>query len=406
MSEASWKTPDFFKDVIVRDLRLECSDSFKITTFSVGKASEETAGYMSQIYRVLIEIEFTEEPIPHKPTSLSYIVKEKANSVFGGRLVELLSVFPRESEVYEKLLPVFERLASNERDGVRFGPKVYKTTTTPDTVIVMEDLARGQFCMPEKRYGLPVTDVKRILAKLAQLHAASAVYTEKVEPFSDLFADGVISERTIDCLSEYYEPLYSAFVQSLRDRNFAPEYLQPLIALDGHLLRECCKAQKIDQSELNVLNHGDLWPNNVMFREDDLRILDFQTAFYGSPVADLLYFFTTSALELMCDSLEELLQYYHQHLVQALKQMQYYRPIPTYAELLEQMRRRGILLLPSLSEATAMTMYGLTEPSDMAMITSEQPEGVALRQRVYNNPTFTALIDRLLPKLYELKLLK
>uniref|UniRef100_A0A182JZL0 CHK domain-containing protein n=1 Tax=Anopheles christyi TaxID=43041 RepID=A0A182JZL0_9DIPT len=404
MSEPGWKRADFFSDVIVRDLSLECSDSFTITSFRVGEANEKTAGYMSHIYRVLIELQFAKGT--REPASLSYIVKEKSDTAFGNDLVELLSVFPRESEVYEKLLPAFERYATCDGNVVRFGPKLFKTVSTPDTVIVMEDLTRSQFHMREKSFGLPVVDVKRILEKLAKFHAASVVYVEKNGAYSDLFAEGVISERTIDSLRGHYETLYSAFVQSLRDRNIPAEYLQPLIILDGQLLRECCKAQQVDKSELNVLNHGDLWPNNVMFCGEDLRFLDFQTAFYGSPTADLLYFFTTSATELMCDSLEELLRYYHEQLVRALEQLQYSKAIPSYMELLDQMRRRGILLLPPLSEAVAITMSGLTEPADVAMITSEQPEGVSLRQRVYNNPSYVALIDRLLPKLYELQLLK
>nr|XP_040220277.2 uncharacterized protein LOC120948228 isoform X1 [Anopheles coluzzii]XP_049463892.1 uncharacterized protein LOC120948228 isoform X1 [Anopheles coluzzii] len=404
MSEASWKTAEFFKDAIVRDLSLECTDSFTITSFEVGKANEKTAGYMSNIYRVLIELKFDKGTA--KPTSLSYIVKEKTDTAFGSGLVELLSVFPKESEVYEKLLPALERLVQHEEETVRFGPKVLKTTTNPDTVIVLEDLSRSQFRMREKSFGLSVTDVKRILEKLAKFHAASVLYVDKNGAFSDLFAEGVISERTIDALCGHYESLYSAFVQSLRDRNMPAEYLQPLIKFDGQLLRECCKAQQVHHSELKVLNHGDLWPNNVMFGTDDLRFLDFQTASYGSPAADLLYFFATSATELMCDSLEELLQYYHEHLVKTLQQLQYCKSIPMYTELLDQMRRRSVLLLPPLSEALAITMSGLTEPSDMEMITSEQPEGVALRKLVYNNPAYVALIDRLLPKLYELRLLK
>ncbi|EGK96350.1 AGAP013142-PA [Anopheles gambiae str. PEST] len=406
MSEASWKTAEFFKDAIVRDLSLECTDSFTITSFEVGKANEKTTGYMSNIYRVLIELKFDKGTA--KPTSLSYIVKEKTDTAFGSGLVELMSVFPKESEVYEKLLPAFERLVQHEKETVRFGPKVLKTTTNPDTVIVLEDLSRGLFRMREKSFNLPVTDVKRILEKLAKFHAASVLYVEKNGAFSNLFAEGVISERTIDAL-HHNESLYSAFVQSLRDRNMAAEYLQPLIKFDGQLLRECCKAQQVHHSELKVLNHGDLHIERV---KGSLYLcictpqLDFQTASYGSPVVDLLFLFATSATELMCDSLEELLQYYHEHLIKTLQHLQYCKSIPTYTELLDQMRRRSVLLLPPLSEAVAITMTGLTEPSDMEMITSEQPEGVALRKLVYNNPAYVALIDRLLPRLYELRLLK
>uniref|UniRef100_A0A182N4H5 CHK domain-containing protein n=1 Tax=Anopheles dirus TaxID=7168 RepID=A0A182N4H5_9DIPT len=284
--DISWKNKSFFMDVIARDLGLESSDSITITSFNVEKANEKTAGYMSFIHRVSIEVEHS--GIGQPPISLSYIVKEKTYQAFGGDLVDILAVFPKEIEVYEKLLPAFERLFS-EGESVRFGPKMLKTISTPFTVLVMEDLNRSQFTMREKSFGLPMSDV------------------------------------------------------------------------------------------------------------------DFQTACYGSFAVDILYFFITSATELICDSFEELLQFYHANLVSALQQLRYQRPIPSYNDLLLQMKRRGVLMLPPLSEAVAITMAGLTEPSQLEMITSDQPEGVELRTLVYSTPSFVALTDRLIPKLFELE---
>uniref|UniRef100_A0A182QGH7 CHK kinase-like domain-containing protein n=1 Tax=Anopheles farauti TaxID=69004 RepID=A0A182QGH7_9DIPT len=397
--DISWKSESFFKDVVARDLTLEGCDSFTIARFNIGKANEKTAGYMSFIYRVSIEVQHGNKDQP--PAALTYIVKEKTDQAFGGDLCDILAVFPKEIEMYEKILPAFERLFV-DGEPVRFGPKMFKSISAPFTVIVMEDLNRSQYRMREKSFGLPMADVKNILRKLAQFHAASVVYRDTNGAYSDLFSEGVISERTVDALGRHYEFLYSAFVQSLQERNLPKKYLEPLIALDKRLLKACCKAQVVDASEFNVLNHGDVWPNNVMFAPDDLLFLDFQTTSYGSFAVDILYFFITSATEVICDSFEELVQFYYQHLASALQQLRYEKPIPLYTELLQQLKRRGVLMLPPLSEAVAITMTGLTEVSQMEMITSDQPEGVELRALVYNNPSYVSLVDRLIPKLFEL----
>lgn len=56
---------------------------------------------------------------------------------------------------------------------------------------------------------------------------------------------------------------------------------------------------------INVLNHGDFWINNMMYKYDDdddeslrprdIRLVDLQLVRFSSPCLDLQYFITTSA---------------------------------------------------------------------------------------------------------------
>jgi aminoglycoside phosphotransferase (APT) family kinase protein len=65
------------------------------------------------------------------------------------------------------------------------------------------------------------------------------------------------------------------------------------------------------ESGFNVLIHGDLWVNNILFGglEDAVRLVDFQLTHFTSPVLDLLYFIVTSAtIEVRVNHVERLLE--------------------------------------------------------------------------------------------------
>ncbi|XP_058169648.1 uncharacterized protein LOC131284806 [Anopheles ziemanni] len=389
MDAPSWRTVEFFSAIIEAEFANQNDGPIHVKGLHIGEANSETAGYMSLIHRVTLEVEVGPS---REIKTLSYIVKEKSDQAFGGSLSDLLSVFPKERVFYEHLLPEFERLWL-KAGGVRFGPKMFKATDGHETVIVMEDLSRSNFRMRPKRYGLPVEDVKAILSKVAKFHATSVVYLEAGGSFSEHFTRGVYSEGTIDAIEDYYEVLYSAFVKSLEARKLAEEYLNALKQIDGRLLKECCRVLRVNAANFNVLNHGDLWSNNVMFDNDNLLLLDFQTAFYGCFASDILYLLVTTATEILCDELEELLQYYYRQLVNSFTALGYNKPIPSYDELFRQIQKCGVLLLPPLSEAVAIMMTGLTEASDMENITSDHPAGAALRNQVYSNPAYGSTME-------------
>lgn len=110
-------------------------------------------------------------------------------------------------------------------------------------------------------------------------------------------------------------------------------------------------ASATDMAQFNVLNHGDMWSNNVMFQHDgagggdkvlDVKFVDFQCCYVGSPVLDLVYaFYTSSAGSIRSVDWDELMSLYWQTLCDALRKLNYSaRPIPTLAELQADRRRR------------------------------------------------------------------
>jgi thiamine kinase-like enzyme len=82
---------------------------------------------------------------------------------------------------------------------------------------------------------------------------------------------------------------------------YADRYAGKLRALAESMLDCIIEVTQRDDTALNVLIHGDLWVNNILFRYSDgpvdVRFVDFQFLHFSSPAIDLQYFFSTSPCE-------------------------------------------------------------------------------------------------------------
>jgi aminoglycoside phosphotransferase (APT) family kinase protein len=98
-----------------------------------------------------------------------------------------------------------------------------------------------------------------------------------------------------------------------------------------------------------VLNHGDMWLNNMMFKSDeennplDVSMIDFQMGFWGGPASDILYFLISSvADDIKVDHFDNLIEFYHEQLSAALRKLNYDQHIPTLTEIHIDLLDKGI----------------------------------------------------------------
>ncbi|XP_062712848.1 uncharacterized protein LOC109422701 [Aedes albopictus] len=402
-----WRNADFFQDVVSSNLQLPVED-FAILDVSVANATEKTAGYMSLMHRVTLHVQVRGDESTSSATGdsqlkqLSFIVKEKSEKAFGGEMVDMMRAFPKEVEVYATMLPAFEKLWEDVGDEVKFGPRVFKVTSTPFTVIVMEDLKLTGYRMKECNDGLSQQDCETVLKKLAKFHVASVVYHEKNGPYPDDFKDGMFSEALIAEFEQYYAPLFDSYLQALEELGYSAQIIEALKPMRGKIYSKTSQLFKLDPAKFNVLNHGDVWINNIQFNDHDLLLLDYQISFYGSPSFDLLYFIINSAsLDVRTEQFDHLIDHYHRHLVEGMQKLNAKTPSPSLQELHADIQAHGFLVCVTSMEGLAMMLAMPDLELDMDLLGSMEPAGVEFRRKLFTNARFVKMIEKLMPFMWE-----
>ncbi|TMW39344.1 hypothetical protein DOY81_015576, partial [Sarcophaga bullata] len=185
--------------------------------------------------------------------------------------------------------------------------------------------------------GLNLKYTENVLEKLAAFHAVSARYVEVYGPYEDMFEQHMFSEET--------RPLYenvkiNYFYDYAKTYKGHEEYIDLLPNVLDNYLDKCIAASSIDFGEFNVLNHGDFWLNNVLFRNCaehqnlETYFIDFQLCKYGSPTLDLyLFLLSGTSLEIKIPYFDYFIKFYHDNLLKYLQILKYNGKPPTLKEL-------------------------------------------------------------------------
>ncbi|XP_062716556.1 uncharacterized protein LOC109412327 isoform X1 [Aedes albopictus] len=394
-----WRHLDFYRDVVSQDLGLP-EDEFCLRNLSVTNATDGQSGFTSLLHRVLVDVELKNGECEQK----SYIVKENSNDAIGGNEEENYALFEKEIEVFQKLIPEFEKLFQYK---VKFGPRFYKAVKSPSTVIVMEDLNASGYIMRSSSNRLNLSDSRAVLSRLAKFHAASAVYTKQNEAYSKFFGSGMFDGDTAGAAEVYLENLKKSFVTSLRERNCSNEFLDLISQWNKNLYVVGAELFRLNDNDFNVLNHGDLWMNNLMFGESDLMMIDFQIAFYGSFSFDLLQFILcTVEVDEIINKFDELVEFYWQELQDAFQILYHSSLLPSLENLKADVDRHGFFAAILLVEAIPLMSYMTVGQLNMDLMSSPELKGEEFRRKLYHNDKFVDVVDQLLPFLFERGYLK
>lgn len=122
----------------------------------------------------------------------------------------------------------------------------------------------------DRRIGLNFEQLRVCLKTVAKWHAASTKIVDDESPaIFGLYMEPHVSLNG----SIHYRTLFENAISSCADAfNKYPEFRtisDKLKILKNNVFNKCCAAVLRDQNGLNVLTHGDLWSNNILFNQKD-----------------------------------------------------------------------------------------------------------------------------------------
>ncbi|CAG9782294.1 unnamed protein product [Diatraea saccharalis] len=240
-------------------------------------------------------------------------------------------MFNNETVMYGEVLPTFEKLqeAANvpEDDKLRYAQCYGCYTEKQHQVILLQDLKPLDYTMLDKYQSLPNKAVRLILKNFAIYHSLSYALKKSNPDVYDYYKN-----KLLDLWSTTTEvPEHDAVIKQLEDNllavfeNAENKYKD---ALQGALKKISVIGKQLNaidaNSKYSVIQQGDAWTNNIMFKLEDNEIkdcimIDYQISKVANPVCDILYMiFNCTDYVTRSKHFYEWIDYYHDQLDKAL----------------------------------------------------------------------------------------
>ncbi|BES95780.1 Protein of unknown function (DUF1679) [Nesidiocoris tenuis] len=365
-----------------------------VVSVNVESAVPKGENYTSDVSRVKI----TTLTGSGATKTFSMIVKLPKTSKETQQLLAEYSVFRGESKMYSSILKHMEDLMDEFNDkreilwAKLYGFKPYNN-------MVLEDLKDQNYMLMDRKGWLGLDHALLVLRSIGRYHAMTKALISRglIGPDDKgnfwARADSSVKDKMIKAGFSVFGAVISKNAGSWTSEwNEMGKRLQALGEKLPHVVGELYENY---DKRFEVLNHGDLWSSNMMFKLMEytdipisVKLLDFQLPHLNSFIWDVAYFIHVSVMpSVRRVHKDRLLKAYHQSFSENLKFFQYDGYIPTIEDIISEETRMRPVALVFLGTIMPITTASVNDAFIMDKLMSDNPED-AFNEDIYSEEKF------------------
>lgn len=285
----SWLNEEFLGYVL--NGSTDCQSECDVLSFEILPGLSPGDNFCSVVY--ITKVLYKRRGVDQNIHEQTFFIKTPLEN---GLLIDMVKegkFIEKEFLMYDKCLPMMESLVGKLDIVSKHYPSQQKYT------LVLENLSDEGYKMHDKIKQFDFDHSAIIMKSLATFHASSVALYKKNPTLVETVGESLLySEKSTGSCSFVRQKLknFSNFVENWEgyerfgdlSRQFKESFWDRTVSVYTR------------RQNMNVLNHGDAWTNNMLFKYDidgkveKIKLIDFQMAVYASIGIDLQYITWTS----------------------------------------------------------------------------------------------------------------
>lgn len=316
---------------------------------------DEKAGdhYLSEIIHFLVKVKTSRGEKTYR-----FVIKDMAKRM--SDFIIYVKGVEKEVSMYNSILPNI-----NEMLEEKITPEMFYESE--NRCIVLDDLSSKGFRIADRLALLDYEQSRMALITLGKFHAAGVKYYQISPKKFDVVGKETLYSGRKCCIPYYFGYTnIKAFLEILRSIEGGLPFIDLVEKLSETFWEDLIKAIDTEYG-FKVLNHGDFWTTNILYRYDnnnkvaDCKLIDFQLTRFSSPTLDLYQFITISMKpSVINDHLDDLLDIYIETLNSNLKRLDF--PVKLSRDHLNYLMEKTIVF--GLFSCLTLTEIALCDPDD------------------------------------------